>query len=309
MRDHVQHALYYFEIHLLFASLVWVAAWALCTIRSVSSSTKYWIWIAASLNFVLPVGALIDAFWGPRITWAAPLGVIGGFAADLLDNRSIAASLATIWLLGSAVMAVRLFARIRSDQAIARLDQRPSAQSGFLSHGVKVSFTCSGRAPAVAGLLHPHILLPQGIDRLLSRRELDAVLAHELTHARRHDNLIRLLYEIALCLVWFHPLLWISGTRLALYRELSCDESVIRDAGGQYLLSALAKLVGAQPSPLLLAAASSHLSHRLALLSAGRPHSGWRAANALSAASFGIVLLAGIFCTIAHTACCFAAHG
>ena len=58
----------------------------------------------------------------------------------------------------------------------------------------------------MTGLLRPRIWLPVGIDRLLSRRELDAVLLHERTHARRRDNLIRLLHELALCLLWFHPL-------------------------------------------------------------------------------------------------------
>jgi hypothetical protein len=47
---------------------------------------------------------------------------------------------------------------------------------------------------------------------------------------------------MALCALWFHPLVWITGSRLALYRELSCDESVIQSGHGRDLVSALAKL-------------------------------------------------------------------
>ena len=89
----------------------------------------------------------------------------------------------------------------------------------------------TGQEPSVAGVLRPYISLPLGVDRLLSKKELDAVLLHEITHAKRRDNLIGLLYEIALCGLWFHPLVWLTGFRLAMFRELSCDDSVIEERG------------------------------------------------------------------------------
>jgi hypothetical protein len=85
---------------------------------------------------------------------------------------------------------------------------------------------------------------------------------HEVVHARRRDNLIRLLYELSLCTLWFHPLVWLAGARMAVYRELSCDESGIRRAHGQALVSALAKLAVPERALFLQATASSHLSHR-----------------------------------------------
>ena len=54
---------------------------------------------------------------------------------------------------------------------------------------------------------------------------------------------------------------------MALYRELSCDESVIRRAHGTELVSALAKLAVPERGLPLQATASSHLSYRLARLS------------------------------------------
>jgi beta-lactamase regulating signal transducer with metallopeptidase domain len=200
-------------------------------------------------------------------------------------------------------MLVRLILRIRAE----RRDSRAGAAApvaAWLAGGVPVKYAGGTQAPAVGGLLRPHIALPRGIERLLSGPELDAVLIHELTHARRRDNLVRLVYEAGLCVLWFHPLVWVSGSRLALYRELSCDESVIRSNQGGDLISALAKLADPQEDLLLQASATSFLSHRLASLVAARPGAG-RAANALLAVVFGAVVAGGVLETIAHTACCF----
>jgi beta-lactamase regulating signal transducer with metallopeptidase domain len=140
---------------------------------------------------------------------------------------------------------------------------------------------------------------------LLSEDELNAVLIHELTHARRRDNLIRLIHEVGLCVLWFHPLVWITGARLALYRELSCDESVIQSAHGGDLVSALAKLANPEEGFLLQATASSFLTYRLARLNAGPPQRTYRAVNLMLALLFSAVLLAGVLGTVAHTACCW----
>jgi beta-lactamase regulating signal transducer with metallopeptidase domain len=104
--------------------------------------------------------------------------------------------------------------------------------------------------------------------------------------------------------LWFHPLIWLAGMRMALYRELSCDESVIQSAHGEALVSALAKLAVPEPAPFLQATASSHLSHRLARL-AGPTPSTHRVASLLLTSLFAVVIAAGVFGTIAHTACCF----
>lgn len=306
MHEHVARAMYYLAVHLLFASIVASAAWALTSIVRASATAKYWIWVATAINFVLPSGALIDKLWAPHLTWARPLGAIGSPIWDMTQGRT-AVILGVIWMTGGLCMLARLVSRIckeRREAQALNLQDENGRTSNFLAAGIPVSVGDRHLSPAVRGVFYPRILLPIGIDQLLNPREFHAVLIHELAHARRRDNLIRLLYEASLCALWFHPLMWLAGARIGLYRELSCDESVIRRAHGQELVSALAKLAVPKQAGVLQATASSHLSYRLARL-AGPPQPTYRAANLLLTSLFGAITATAIFQTIAHTACCF----
>jgi len=278
MHEHVARALYYVGIHLLYASVVGCAVWALTAIRGATATVKYWMWVLAVANFIVPVGALTDRLLAPHLTWAAPLGVVGDAVWTLTDGRTALVT-AAIWLAGAALMLARLIARLRTER-----------------HEVVTG-------PAVSGLLRPRIVLPHDINNVLTPEELHAVVLHELTHARRRDNLIRLVYECSLCLLWFHPIIWVAGSRLAVYRELSCDESVTERTSGRALISALAKLAAPRNGPFLHATAAAHIRERLTVLEAPRQSSA--ALSILLVILCTSIMGAGIFGTVAHTACCF----
>jgi len=305
MLEYIARPVYYVGVHLLYASLVWLAAWTLTSIVRGTATTKYWVWVATSLNFVLPLGAVLDKSLAAHLSWAKPLGVIGGAGLRIAENATMVGA---VWLLGATLMAGRLFWRIRADRRDAQAGQSATDSKGnFLVQGTPVRFSPAGNGPVVDGVLRPQICLPYEIDRLLTKSELNAVLLHELTHARRRDNLIWLIHEIGLCLLWFHPLVWVTGSRLALYRELSCDESVIQSAHGRDLISALAKLANPEGEFLLRASASSFIGRRLERLAAVRPRRRYVATNVLLIVIFSSLVLAGVFETVAHTACCFVA--
>lgn len=308
MHEHVAPAVYYLELHLLYASIVCLAAWVLTSLWKGNATWRYWIWVATSLNFIVPLGGFFDRFGASPVSWATQLSGLDDVGIVISRNLTVGAVLFGVWLFGAVFMLARLLVRMPRDRRDARVAVGQSSarlKHRFLAHGVPVRLSAMGEAPSVDGVLRPHISLPQGVDRLLSEAELDAVLIHEVIHARRRDNLIGLLHELALCGLWFHPLVWLTGFRLAMFRELSCDDSVIASSRGADLVSALAKLAVPEGSHLLRAGAASLLSHRVARLTTSEPQGTNRAADWLLIAVFAGVFLACVLGTIAHNPSCF----
>jgi len=306
VHEHVGPAVYYIEVHLLYASIVCLAAWVLTSVWSGSAAWKYWIWVATLLNFILPFGGFVDRFGASPVSWATQLPGLDEVGMGISRHLAAGGMLLAVWLCGAVFMAARLIARVRSDRGntVTAAGLTPS----FLAQGVPVRLSLTGQEPSVAGVLRPYISLPLGVDRLLSKKELDAVLLHEITHAKRRDNLIGLLYEIALCGLWFHPLVWLTGFRLAMFRELSCDDSVIERARGAYLVTAIAKLAAPGKPSSLRAGAATFFGQRLTRLTAARPQRTSRAADSLLVVVFGAIFLACVIETIAHTGSCFKIH-
>lgn len=81
----------------------------------------------------------------------------------------------------------------------------------------------------VCGFFNPRIYIPMGI----GKEDLSTILAHEQTHIRRRDYLIKPLAFLALCIHWFNPLVWISFSLMSRDMEMSCDESVLKKLGGE----------------------------------------------------------------------------
>ena len=308
MHEHIAPAVYYFEVHLLYASIVCLAAWVLTSIWHGAATVKYWIWVVTSVNFLVPFAGFFNGFGASRLPWATQLAGLDAVGIGVSRNPTIGALVLAAWLAGALLMSVRLGVRVARDRRdAASAPNGGVAQLGgaAVSHGIPVRLSAVGEGPSVDGVLRPHISLPAGIDRLLSERELDAVLLHEVTHARRRDNLLGLLHEVAQCVLWFHPLVWLTGSRLALFRELSCDDSVIERSRGADLVSAMAKLADPGHARLLSAGAATLFTRRLARLCASPPHRARGAIDLALLAAYAAVLIGCVLETIRHTPSCF----
>ena len=77
------------------------------------------------------------------------------------------------------------------------------------------------------GIRQPILLWPASIADRLAGDHIEAILAHELCHVARRDNLLRPPRMVVQTLFWFHPLVWWIGARLVDERERACDESVV----------------------------------------------------------------------------------
>jgi uncharacterized protein (TIGR03435 family) len=82
--------------------------------------------------------------------------------------------------------------------------------------------------PGIFGIVRPALLWPAGISRHLTDAHLGAIIAHEVWHVRRRDNLAAAIHMLIQAIFWFHPLVWWLGTRLVEERERACDEEVLQ---------------------------------------------------------------------------------
>jgi uncharacterized protein (TIGR03435 family) len=81
--------------------------------------------------------------------------------------------------------------------------------------------------PGIFGIIKPVLVWPQGISERLEDTQIEAILAHEVWHVRRRDNLAAAIHMLAEAVFWFHPLVWWLGARLVEERERACDEAVL----------------------------------------------------------------------------------
>jgi len=149
--------------------------------------------------------------------------------------REVALVLSALWLSGAAVMFGLWFRRLfaREHPAASATDTERETLDKMrkrigLSRLVKLRCAPSSVEPGLAGVWRPTITIPQGLSARLGPTELEAILLHELAHAKRRDNRSGGFVRFLVCLFWFHPLLWWVERRLIAERELACDEIVIR---------------------------------------------------------------------------------
>jgi uncharacterized protein (TIGR03435 family) len=105
--------------------------------------------------------------------------------------------------------------------------------------------------PGIVGIWRPVILLPAGLDDVLSQLQMDSVLLHEWHHARRRDNLAAVVQMAVEAVFWFYPPVWWVGRQLIEERERACDQDVLEEAGrADYAESILNVCKWYQGSPL-----------------------------------------------------------
>jgi TonB family protein len=129
-----------------------------------------------------------------------------------------------------------------------------SARMG-VARPVKALISLFPNGPGVVGWLRPVILLPASALTGLTPQQLEAVLAHELAHIRRHDYLVNLLQMVIEALLFYHPAVWWVSSRIREEREFCCDDLAVRacrDAAAYArALSTLEHLCPSTPAPAL----------------------------------------------------------
>jgi uncharacterized protein (TIGR03435 family) len=230
--------------HLLQSSVAVLAVWLLTlTMRRNRAEVRYWLWLAASAKFLIPFVLLVSI--GQQLQWStvpivtAPpqLSVVidefSGPVHALVPATTRMESSGIPDLLPSILMGVWLCGAALGLGHWLRLRQRMNAirrTATFLPLDFPIPvLSCQGRVePGVFGIWKPVLLLPEGISSRLAPAQLKAILAHELCHVRRRDNLTGAIHILVEIVFWFHPLVWLIRARLLAERERACDEDVLR---------------------------------------------------------------------------------
>jgi uncharacterized protein (TIGR03435 family) len=239
----------------LFAAVAGVLVFAL---RKHYAPARHWLWLAASVKFLIPFSLLTGL--GAQLGWTrapviavrrvsivvedisrsfVPLDFAHPDPARAVSPDTLTMVLLAIWLCGCAFVLVRWWSRWQRISATVRaaLPLRAGRELEALRRLERIAgirkpvdllSSTSSLEPGIFGILRPVLVLPAGIADRLADDQLDAILAHELCHVRRRDNLMAALHMLVETVFWFHPLVWWLGARLVEERERACDEEVLR---------------------------------------------------------------------------------
>ena len=246
------------------ASLPVGIAWATTRLASRSSAaTRHFIWACAiTIALLLPLSMIVTPRWSVVTpTPLARLASVAHIEAAPSTVRSVATTerigldaavgapknrrpggltpwrIATwIWMSGTAVVfgyvllghfaAWRLYRTTRKMQHSWIQDAELLTREAGFSRPLSVVESTAISAPVVLHLWRPIVIMPEAAGRW-SRARVRAVLLHEFAHIKRNDSRIQSLAQLACCVYWFNPLIWVAAHQLRLERERACDDFVL----------------------------------------------------------------------------------
>lgn len=179
-----------------------------------------------------------------------------------------------VWLVGMILLSIRPLAgvwTVRRVRRVGRSDVKGNISAVVhrlcdrmgIRKAVEVAESAMLEVPAVVGSLRPLLLLPATVCTDLTPLQLEAVIAHELAHIRRHDFLVNIFQTLVETVLFYHPAVWWVSHVIRQEREHCCDDIAISvcDDRAAYAkaLVALDAVRGSAPQAALAATGGSLL--------------------------------------------------
>jgi bla regulator protein BlaR1 len=236
----------------LWQSTIFAAMAGLLTlvVRRNHARIRYWLWLAASTKFLIPFALLAGV--GHRLAWPRAsaggaknglyfvIEVVSGTAPTTVfpDLSHLLPALLFVWFCGFLAALAAWLVQWQKMCAARRdaVPLREGREANVLRRverilrvrkGIEILLTQVSLEPGVFGIVRPVLLWPEGISERLEDGQLEAILAHEVRHVLRRDNLAAAVHMVVEAMFWFHPLVWWVGARLVEERERACDEDVL----------------------------------------------------------------------------------
>lgn len=312
-------------------ALIGLLAWLALTL--LRNARPQWRYAAACLallacallpiaRFLLAIGAAGDApmpAGGPSMAipdLAAATQTLHAGGVFSLPPPASMAWLVALWASGAGLLSLRMLggalwlhrlcrdARNEAGPWQARVDDL--ARRLGVRRAVALRLTADGDGPATAGWWRPVILLPAAVAMHMPADLLEALLAHELAHVRRHDYLVNLLQRLVETLLFYHPVVWWLSHRIRIERELVADDLAATALGdGRRLAVALAQLdrlaaAPRSPFPLPAFAQAAHGGHLMSRIQRLVRPSRRAIGGAVLPPLLGLAVAAGAFYAHAH---------
>ena len=158
--------------------------------------------------------------------------------ANAKNNSTLLRWLFVVWIAGVVTLSVWHVAgwwisqRFRSQGEVAtqaiNSKAKQLAKQMVIARDVLVRTTEKLASPMVLGVVKPIVIVPSSIITGLTSDELEAVLAHELAHVKRHDYVVNLLQSVVETLLFYHPAVWWVSRRIRIDREFCADDLAMR---------------------------------------------------------------------------------
>ncbi len=252
----------------------------------------------ARFRFNFIAVALVFAATAPLATlWpsTAPLTLIAPRAVPPMKT-SVAQIVTLAYLAGLGFAAARL--------ALSAIRARRLVANSRALQGV-VRLSDDIHSPATVGA---YVLIPAS---LANSDLLDAAVAHEMAHIRRHDFTINALLEAIALPLYFHPAAMFLRRELAEVREIACDEEAARRTSSRHYASALVHLtsLAARRQQLAVGMAGTSIERRIEALRAPVPSrpARWMAVAATFVMPFALFIACSrvsVSPSVAHESLC-----
>jgi D-alanyl-D-alanine endopeptidase (penicillin-binding protein 7) len=251
MSAHLVAAIGWALLHFVWeGALVGCASAVLLTaLRNRRAETRYLVGCAALLlclawplaDLALMLGSRADAGAAPRtlaglaatVLRTDPAGLLGWLGAHL--GAIVAAWAACAGALGlRLVLGLLWIGRATRTRALDPLWQArlsSLARRCGITRELRLRVVDGLASPVTAGWWRPVVLVPASLLTGMDAALLEALLAHELGHVRRHDYLVNLVQNVVESLLFYHPAVWWISRRIRFEREQIADDFAARQLG------------------------------------------------------------------------------
>ena len=232
--------------------------------------------VSAQMRFAdaMLVNAVNGASGGLLALIQAQLGYVVAFWCVCAGVLTLRMGLGLLW--------IRRAARIERGHPPCQAAIDRLASQFRINRPVRLAVVERLDSPLTAGWWRPVVLVPATLLTCMPPALLEALLAHEMAHIRRHDYLLNLVQNVIEILLFYHPAVWFISRRIRLERELVADQLAARHTGQpRHLAQALAALEQAQfaqPGLALAASGGQLLTRVTQLLRPERQALNWKAA-------------------------------